>query len=281
MIKKIIILFLAILILPNIFALQMLEPVMIEVNNGSTIEVGVLAPGEYFLVSFYMDTSNKYDQITTDTYGESLISFDNIQTTKESIFAVAKINENATGEKNIKVILKNTQTQETTEIYLKALIESNVIATFVLPYNKRSEFEEVKEVTVKLINKSITTKKVTLSSNLPNTWFEGKENISKEKTVFLQPAATIDVTYQFIPKVIGETQFEIYIYTQFDESQTRFITPAFLQPEIFERNVENVDLYIVKNLNAVYGSNLYNFPTFGLNSIPVYFFNNLIRIITN
>lgn len=279
MIKKIIILFLAILILPNIFALQMLEPVMIEANNGGTIDVGVLAPGEYFLVSFYMDVADKFDLITTDTYGESLISFDNIQTTKESIFAVAKINENATGEKNIKVILKNTQTQETTETYLKAIIESNVIATFVLPYNKRSEFEEVKEVTVKLINKSITTKKVTLSSNLPNTWFD--KNIKKEKTVFLQPAATVDVTYQFIPKVIGETQFDIYIYTQFDESQTRFITPAFLQQEIFERNVENVELYIVKNLNAVYGSNLYNFPTFGLNSIPIYFFNNLIRIITN
>lgn len=282
MYKKIIIFILALMIIPNAFALQMLEPVMVDIEESETVEIGVVAPGEYFLLSFYLEEAGKFDTFTTDGFGTNYISFENTQTTKESIFTVARISENASGEKQIKIILMNSITKETKELYLKARIESNVISTFVLPYEKNSKFGETKEVKIKVLNKSITTKKITISSNLPATWFESKNgNLPKEKVVFLQPAGNAEITYSFVPKVIGEKDIELYIYTDFDETQMNTITPNFLKKIIYERNEEEINIYVLKNLSALYGSNLYNFPTFGLNSIPVYFFNNVIRIITN
>jgi hypothetical protein len=259
----------------------MLEPVMVDLEYNDSVEIGVVAPGEYFLLSFFLDEPNQYDAIATDGFGANYISFENTQTTGESIYTVARINDNASGEKQIKIILKNKTTENTVEIYLKARIESNVISTFVLPYDKNSKFGETKDIKIKIINKSITTKKITISSNLPATWFESKNKLNKEKIVYLQPAGTTEVTYSFIPKNIGEKEIELYIYTDFDETQVNNFTPNFLKKIIYERNEEKVNIYVLKNLSALYGSNLYNFPTFGLNSIPVYFFNNVVRIITS
>jgi len=259
----------------------MLEPVMVDLEYNDSVEIGVVAPGEYFLLSFFLDEPNQYDAIATDGFGANYISFENTQTTGESIYTVARINDNASGEKQIKIILKNKTTENTAEIYLKARIESNVISTFVLPYDKNSKFGETKDIKIKIINKSITTKKITISSNLPATWFESKNKLNKEKVVYLQPAGTTEVTYSFIPKNIGEKEIELYIYTDFDETQVNNFTPNFLKKIIYERNEEKINIYVLKNLSALYGSNLYNFPTFGLNSIPVYFFNNVVRIITS
>ncbi|HOW29104.1 MAG TPA: hypothetical protein PK685_00275 [archaeon] len=281
MYKKLMIFIFGLFIIPQIFSLQMLEPVMVDLEYNDSVEIGVVAPGEYFLLSFFLDEPNQYDTIATDGFGANYISFENTQTTGESIYTVARINDNASGEKQIKIILKNKTTGNTVEIYLKARIESNVISTFVLPYDKNSKFGETKDIKIKIINKSITTKKITISSNLPATWFESKNKLNKEKVVYLQPAGTTEVTYSFIPKNIGEKEIELYIYTDFDETQVNNFTPNFLKKIIYERNEEKVNIYVLKNLSALYGSNLYNFPTFGLNSIPVYFFNNVVRIITS
>ncbi len=281
MYKKLMIFIFGLFIIPQIFSLQMLEPVMVDLEYNDSVEIGVVAPGEYFLLSFFLDEPNQYDAIATDGFGANYISFENTQTTGESIYTVARINDNASGEKQIKIILKNKTTENTVEIYLKARIESNVISTFVLPYDKNSKFGETKDIKIKIINKSITTKKITISSNLPATWFESKNKLNKEKVVYLQPAGTTEVTYSFIPKNIGEKEIELYIYTDFDETQVNNFTPNFLKKIIYERNEEKVNIYVLKNLSALYGSNLYNFPTFGLNSIPVYFFNNVVRIITS
>lgn len=281
MYKKLMIFIFGLFIIPQIFSLQMLEPVMVDLEYNDSVEIGVVAPGEYFLLSFFLDEPNQYDAIATDGFGANYISFENTQTTGESIYTVARINDNASGEKQIKIILKNKTTGNTAEIYLKARIESNVISTFVLPYDKNSKFGETKDIKIKIINKSITTKKITISSNLPATWFESKNKLNKEKVVYLQPAGTTEVTYSFIPKNIGEKEIELYIYTDFDETQVNNFTPNFLKKIIYERNEEKVNIYVLKNLSALYGSNLYNFPTFGLNSIPVYFFNNVVRIITS
>ncbi len=269
------------LLLEFVYPLQMLEPVMSDIRTGGEIEVGVLAPGEYFLLSFFLEEKDKYDVITTDGYGSNYITFDNIQKTGESIFTVARITENASGNQKIKIILRNNETGLEDYIYLNADIESNVISTFVLPYEKNTEFGKVKNIKIKLLNKSITTKKIVVSSDLPDVWFDTKNGkLEKIKTIYLQPAGSTEVTYSFVPKAIGEKEITLYIYTIVDETQLSSIRPEILKTTSYERNEENIDIYVVKSMSAVYGSNLYNFPTFGLNSIPVYFFNNIIRIIT-
>lgn len=280
MFKKIIFILSLFLLLPFVFPADMLEPVMISLNEGENIDLGTVAPGEYFLISFLMD-KDEFDLITTDSYGKNYISFENIQTTPESIFAIARINENAKDEKQLKIILKNTSTNKTSELTIGLKIESNVISTFIMPFNKNSEFGKEKEIKIKVINKSISTKKITVSSNLPNTWFESKpKKLKKDKIFYLQPAETTEITYSFIPKVIGEKEIELYIYTDFDNTQIKDIMPNFLKKINYERNEETININVLKNLSALFGSNLYNFPTFGLNSIPVYFFNNIIRILT-
>ena len=63
-------------------------------------------------------------------------------------------------------------------------------------------------------NKQINNhKKITISSNLPITWFDSKDSDIKEVTVVLQPSDSIDVNYSFIPKTIGDKEIQLFIYT--------------------------------------------------------------------
>jgi hypothetical protein len=269
------------LLLPGAQALQMLEPIMIETTENKAIEIGTVAPEEYFLISFFLEDIKKYDVITTDNYGANYLFFENTQKTKESIYTVVKIKENTSGEQQVKIILKNTETGKTESAYLKMTISSNAISAFVMPYASESKFGVKKEVTVKVINKSITTKKITVSSNLPNTWFDSKDTgkIKKEVVVVLQPSASVDVNYSYIPKVIGDRDFELYVYTEAIPQAGIFHTSTFFNKVLFERNTEKMHIFVKKDLAALYAANLYNFPTFALNSIPAYFFNNIIRIV--
>jgi len=258
----------------------MLEPIMTDINPNKAIELGTVAPGEYFLVSFFLGVDEKYDLITTDNYGSNYLFFENTQKTKESIYTIVKIKENVSGEQQVKIILKNTETGKTESAYIKMTVATNVISSFVLPYDKETKFGVRKDITIKVINKSITTKKITISSNLPITWFDSKdaEKIKKEVTVVLQPSDSIDVNYSFIPKSIGDKEIQLFVYTDAVPQNSIIQTTTFFTKALFERNEETINLFIKKDLAALYAANLYNFPTFALNAIPAYFFNNIIRI---
>ncbi|MFA5745369.1 MAG: hypothetical protein WCX82_02555 [archaeon] len=280
--KKIFLIFIILLIVPKIHALQMLEPIMTDEIDNSAIELGTVAPGEYFLISFFLNEGEEYDVITTDAIGANYIFFENTQVTKESIFTIARIKENTIGDQQIRVVLKNTKTNETKDAYLKVNISNNAISTFILPFDKTIKFGVKKDIKIKVINKSITTKRITVSSNLPISWFDSKitGKLKKNEVVVLQPSGTVEVNYSFVPKSIGDKDFEIYIYTDMETQNNLLPTNTFFNKVLFERNTEYAKLYIQKDLSALYGANLYNFPTFSLNSIPVYFFNNVIRIIS-
>jgi hypothetical protein len=278
--KKIFFIISLLFILPSIHAIQMLEPIMTDINPNKAIELGTVAPGEYFLVSFFLGVDEKYDLITTDNYGSNYLFFENTHKTKESIYTIVKIKENVSGEQQVKIILKNTETGKTESAYIKMTVATNVISSFVLPYDKETKFGVRKDITIKVINKSITTKKITISSNLPITWFDSKdaEKIKKEVTVVLQPSDSIDVNYSFIPKSIGDKEIQLFVYTDAVPQNSIIQTTTFFTKALFERNEETINLFIKKDLAALYAANLYNFPTFALNAIPAYFFNNIIRI---
>lgn len=277
--KKIIFIISLLFVLPSIHAIQMLEPIMTDISPNKAIELGTVAPGEYFMISFFLGVDEEYDLITTDNHGSNYLFFENTQKTKESIFTVVRIKENVSGDLQVKIIIKNTATGKTESTYIKMTVATDVISSFVLPYEKESKFGVRKDIPIKIINKSITTKKITISSNLPITWFDSKDaEIEKEVTVVLQPSDSIDVNYSFIPKVIGDKRIQLYIYTDAVPQTGIIQTTTFFNKVLFERNEETVKLFIKKDLTALYAANLYNFPTFALNAIPVYFFNNIIRI---
>lgn len=279
--KKIIFIISLLFILPSIHAIQMLEPIMTDISPNKAIELGTVAPGEYFMISFFLGVDEKYDLITTDNYGSNFLFFENTQKTKESVFTIVKIKENITGEQQVKIILKNTETGKTESTYIKMTVATNVISSFVLPYEKETKFGARKDITIKVINKSITTKKITISSNLPITWFDSKDSdIKKEVTVVLQPSDSIDVNYSFIPKTIGDKEIQLFIYTDAVPQTGIIQTTTFFKKVLFERNEETIKLFIKKDLAALYAANLYNFPTFALSAIPAYFFNNIIRIVS-
>ena len=277
--KKIFLFLTLFIILPSIHAIQMLEPIMTDVSPNKVIEIGTVAPGEYFMISFFLGVDEKYDLITTDNYGSNYLFFENTQKTKESIYTIVKIKENVSGEQQVKIILKNTETGEAQSVYIKMTVATNVISSFVLPYDKNTKFGEKKDITIRIINKSITTKKITISSNLPVTWFDSKETgkIKKESEVVLQPSDSIDVNYSFIPKAIGDKEIQLFIYTDAVPQNNIIQTTTFFTKVLFERNEEKVNIFVKKDLSALYAANLYNFPTFALNAIPAYFFNNIIR----
>lgn len=94
----------------------------------------------------------------------------------------------------------------------------------------------------------------------------------------MQPVSKTDIKYKFVPKGVGDKEFRIFLYTKNapKENYLRSIENIF---DDFKRSEIEVKINIIKDVKALYSANQYYFPLYGLNSLPIYFFNNIVRIL--
>ena len=275
-IKILIMFFIIMLALPKIYSLKLLEPIYTEITD-SEIDIGVVAPGEFFLISFLQDQENKFTEIRVAEESRNIASTELTQFTPESIFTTIKISKEVSG--NQILTLELISEKETKKINLNVNVTNDVISVVTQNYEKLSEYGKLKEITITIINKSVTTKQVTLTSNLPKNWFDYEnEFIEQDIIKTVQPVSKTDIKYKFVPKGVGDKEFKIFLYTKNapKENYLRSIENIF---DDFKRSEIEVKINIIKDVKALYSANQYYFPLYGLNSLPIYFFNNIIRIL--
>ncbi len=272
--KKIMILFLIgvlfIGIINNVHSLKIMEPVIDDLQYKSVVDIGLTSPGEQIMVSFFQGVNGEFSEIRLANESKDIAIIENTRYTKESIFTTINIKENISGTKNIELYLIGATERKIT---LRTTITNEVIYAYILPYNKISKIEEPKEILIRIINKAASTKEIIISSDLSKHNFS--EEIKQNKRILLQPNSVTDVSYEFIPNMIGLKNHNLYLFLDtskrvqiIDETTTDMI-------------IKEIEIEIPKTLNNIQKTNKNTFTLYGLNILPVHFFNNFIRYLIN
>lgn len=274
--KILIMFFVIILVLPRTYSLKLLEPVYTEIVD-SKIDLGIVAPGEFFLISFLQDQDEKYTEIRVAEESRNIASTELTQFTPESIFTTIKISKEISGDQIL--TLELISEKEIKKINLNITVTNDVISVVTQNYEKLSVYGKVKEISITVINKSLTTKEITITSDLPKNWFDFEEELIKQDIVTtVPPVSKTDIKYRFVPKGVGDKEFRIFLYTK-NVPKENYLRPIENIFGDFKRIEINIKINIIKDLKALYSANQYYFPLYGLNSLPIYFFNNIIRIL--
>jgi len=255
------------LILPNINGLAMLEPISQDLTYTDVVDLGFAAPEEDFLVSFLIAQNEDYDTIEVIDSQRKEVIIENTKKTSESIYTTLRISSEINGAYNLNLVLKGKTNIK--YITLKLEVTDDVIYSILKPYDYVTKYGVEKEINLRIINKSICTKKIVVSSNLSEYWFEKERKI---KIYTLQPNSTTDIKYAFIPKEIGKKDLELKVYTKY--ADTQLFTDKESNYKSYIINIE-----VVKTLAGVYGSLDHIYPLFNANMMPVYFFNKLIKLV--
>jgi hypothetical protein len=272
--KKIMILFLIgilfIGIINNVYSLKIMEPVIDDLQYKSVVDIGLTSPGEQIMVSFFQGVNGEFSEIRLANESRDIAIIENTRYTKESIFTTINIKENVSGTKNIELYLIGATERKIT---LRTTITNEVIYAYILPYNKISKIEEPKKILIRVINKAASTKEIIISSDLSKHNFS--EEIKQNKRILLQPNSVTDVSYEFIPNMVGLKNHNLYLFLDtskrvqiIDETTTDII-------------IKEIEIEIPKTLNNIQKTNKNTFTLYGLNILPVHFFNNFIRYLIN
>jgi hypothetical protein len=262
--KYLIIIIFMIVISTNLFSLELLEPISKDLTYNDTVELGFFSPGEFFMISFLLEENENYNNISISPNQINDVIVEKTRQTRESIFTEIKLADNLSGPYSLKLILSSENQKR--EIILNMEITNQVIHSKLINYNPYVKYEQKETITLSIINKSNTTKKIMITSDISDKWFlDKKERLSKEKKIILQPNSVTEQIYQYYPKEIGEKNFTLKIYPK-EEDLTNSIN-------------YNIKIETIKDLKSIYGSKEHFYPLFNSNLIPIYFLNKIIKII--
>ncbi|MCK9293035.1 MAG: hypothetical protein WCY27_03080 [archaeon] len=252
----------------SVFAVKILEPVYEDLRYTNVVDLGFASPGESFLISFLIEKGEDYTDIKINQEQKQKVIIENVKNTKESIFTTIKLDEELKeGELLLKIILVGKEQQK--EIILKLDVSDKVIYTTLDEYLETGNYDEPKTIKFNVINKSITTKTIIVSSDLSDYWFN--KDIKKHKKMYLTPNSITNITYTFTPKEIGTTNFKVYIIPIINEKTMFINTDDYI--------IYNLKTDIKKSISGIYGTKEHYFPLFNNNLIPIYFFNKIIKLI--
>jgi len=255
-----------IVLIPSVRALALLEPISQDLTYSDAVDLGFAAPGEEFLISFLLDTMDNYDIIDVIDSQRKDVIIENTKKTNESIFTTIRLGENLSENYTLYLVLSGKETSKTITLNMK--VTDDVIYTIMQPYDRQTKYGEEKEIGYKIINKSICTKTIFVSSNLSDYWFvNGNKRL---ETFTLQPNSTTDISYKFNPKEIGKKEFELKLYT-------KYTTGSIFTEQTSKYKSYLINIDVIKNIRGVYGSLDHVYPLFNTNIMPVYFFNKLIK----
>jgi len=259
-----------VMFIPAINGLAMLEPISQDLTYTDTIDLGFAAPNEDFLVSFLVNPNEDYTTIDVIDSQRKDVIIENTQSTSESIYTTIRIVSDVSGAYQLNLVLKGAS--DVKYVTLKMEVTDEVIYSILQPYDNVTKYNETKEVNLRIINKSICTKTIIVSSNLSDYWFTDQN--PKVKIYTLQPNSTTDINYTFVPKEIGKKDFELKVYTKYIDGQ--ILTDKESNYKSYIINIE-----VIKTLLGVYGSLDHIYPLFNANMMPVYFFNKIVKLVVS
>jgi hypothetical protein len=281
--KKIVLIafvFLFILNINNILALEIKEPIQKNIDLVDNIDIGYISENESFLVSFVNENNDNYNIIILDENQKDIdhIIIENTKNTKESIFTTLKVKDYK-GPFNIKLKLIDYKNEKTKNIQLNTIVSNDVISSIVLPYKRKINYNKNElgnlKIKLRVINKAVSEKTIYLTSDLV------KYNMNDYKEYHIKPNSVQDIEYRSTLPVVGEHNFNLYIFS--DKGNINLEDLKDIKNNINNQEVivdiKNINVEVIKDLDSVLASKKHFFPLFSLNSLPIYFFNNFIRII--
>lgn len=264
--KKILFILILLLLSTNIYSLKILEPIYKDLKIENTVDLGYLSAGEFFMVSFLLEENENYHTISVNPLQEKDVIIEPTKKTQESIFTIIKLEENLSGEYDLKLNLLSDQ--ESREVILKLFITDDVVHSQLINYNTDLFYDQLEEIKINLINKSKTTKRVTITSDLPDNWLRSKkENLPRDIQIILKPTSVSEHKYHYFPKEIGRKNITLKIINNTDAD----IADNFIS--------YNLNVFVKKDLKSIYGSKNHTYPLFNFNLIPIYFFNKILKTI--
>ncbi len=259
--------FCCLLFIQETYALKIMEQITGDLEYKNTIDIGLTAPGEQMLISFFQGVHGTYTEIKLSEESKEIGFLENTKRTKESIFTTMKINDRIKGTKNINLILIGKNQER--KITLRTTITNEVVYAYLLEYEKTTKIEERKTIPIRIINKAASTKEIIIKSDFSKHWFLKETNM--EKKMVLQPHSVTDVEYEFIPRIIGKTNQNIHILS--DTKEQREIETKAITKEI--------EINVIKNLESIQHTKKHFFTLYGLNILPIHFFNNFLKYFSN
>ena len=121
----------------NINSLEMLEPITSDLDNINSVDLGSVAPGESFLVSFLLKGEEDYNSIICKNSVDDII-IEHTKKTPESIFTTIHLSKNLKGPYILELLLNGRE--ESKEINLNMFVTDNVISSLLLPYEEKTKF---------------------------------------------------------------------------------------------------------------------------------------------
>jgi hypothetical protein len=256
-------------IIQPINGLKLLSPIIKDLDIDNTANIGNVSSDEYWLISFLLEDNENYTDIYVKENQKNEVIIDSIKKTKESIYAILKINENIKGEYILTLILKSDNKQK--EVNLKLYITDKVIHSVLENYNKNAKINQTHIIPITLLNKSTSTKNIIITSDLSEYWFDG-DKTKKTIRYVLQPNSKKTVFYRINPQKLGEQNFNIFIQSVINNENKLFSTQE-------DTIIYSININIKKDLKSIYESKKHSYPLFNQNLIPLYFFNKIIKLI--
>ena len=218
--KILIIAFFIIFFSTNIFSLKMLEPEYMNIDNISEVDLGYFSSDESFLISFLLEGNEDYDSIRIMDSQKNDFIIEKTSKTQESIFTSLKLNKELSGEYILNLVISSNNMQK--NIALKLNITNNVIHTKIENINQKVRYNKQEIIDVIVFNKSNTTKKISINSNLPDSWFLKNQN--KIKYATLEPNSKTIIQYNYKPKEIGNKKFKIKINKVIEKNKIKSLS---------------------------------------------------------
>ncbi len=257
--------------LPKTNGLKIMEPVIEDITYMSTIDIGLTSPGEQVLVSFLQGSDGEYTDIKLLENSKDVAFLENTKKTKESIFTTINLKENIKGTQTIQLQLVGPNSQR--NVSLRTTITNNVVYAYILPYDKQATTKEVKVIPIRLINKASSTKEVIITSNIDNKNMFSK-NLKASKKILLQPNSVTDVIYEFTPLITNVLDIEMYVLLNTKETKN-------IDKDSEEVITKKIQVDVLKNIESIQNTNKHSFTLYGINVLPIHFFNSFLKYLIN
>ncbi len=258
MLKKVFSLFFLILLLSIATAkVEIKKPIKAVIEENELIELGEIGIGEKFELIISTEAfPYKWDSAIVENLPKDFTQKTNFYAETLGIEIGIPVNAEI-GVRNFKVKVSNTEHPEQFEAFNAIVtIKKNLISARVSPISQETTVGEKALFKMVILNDSIASHKLRISSNLPQYWFN-------DMVLEIKPKSSKSIDLEVNPKYYGKRGFSFFIQSLQSPSSQEF----------------NAELSINPTFKSKYLNSLYGFPFFTPTLSLFYLVNSFIGLI--
>jgi len=256
--KNLILVFLVFFALSSFASIQMIEPIISTINHGSSVYLGAMQRGETLRISFYKKSSasTAFDSLKLD---ESLLPANwnySIEETDQTFNVLITVPANEI-ERTQKLNFIASREGIEEKFSLLVDVKKNLLVTTIDKTFNVTETNKEVVFSLSIINNSIASHSISISSNLPLNWFKGFN-------IELKPKEKKEIELVVKPLIYGNKKF----YFRIDSLLNGSLIDLF-----------NIQLNVYSTLPGKFYSAFSGFPFFTFNLMPFMLFDAFFSLL--